>query len=526
MQRTAISLMLFVTIGTCAVFYTVSRQVLLERTCQADVGGLRQVYTAVENMRQTSMALGQQVYYDNQVAYLLYSSQFDPNKLCVAMSQLDNYRTTNPYVDSIYVYNKYLTSMTVCSTRFGTYDAPLQGPGAFFDTGAAALMEGERRGAAMLAPRLVNYEGEEFCYYTSLTSDFFPAGQPQSTMILDKQGLVVSGWEEYAALEDVSGEAFFRQMRGRQGEGYFVSELRGVQTLVSYMCPEDNPWQYLRFTPYDLILGEVDRSIRNLIAISIVVVVLGMAVAYLFARLVRKPVGDIYRHVERLEEEGRNTRQSYRQELLRNLLYGAQSPGYVLRQGVLDKLRLGSERQSCVLALVRLRDSEGIRMDGGSDQLGLARYGAGNVAAEICGEKFRAQAIDLGGRHLALLLALPENGEYEEDLAACLKRCAGELEKLLRLKTSYTISGPFPFQDIEPASRTAWEADSYQLFYPAGNILWARQVMDKNARHYVYPSDREAQMLELVLACQEEQACSLMHGIIRETEQYALGGSE
>lgn len=479
MQRTAISLMLFVTIGTCAVFYTVSRQVLLERTCQADVGGLRQVYTAVENMRQTSMALGQQVYYDNQVAYLLYSSQFDPNKLCVAMSQLDNYRTTNPYVDSIYVYNKYLTSMTVCSTRFGTYDAPLQGPGAFFDTGAAALMEGERRGAAMLAPRLVNYEGE----------------------------------------------AFFRQMRGRQGEGYFVSELRGVQTLVSYMCPEDNPWQYLRFTPYDLILGEVDRSIRNLIAISIVVVVLGMAVAYLFARLVRKPVGDIYRHVERLEE-GRNTRQSYRQELLRNLLYGAQSPGYVLRQGVLDKLRLGSERQSCVLALVRLRDSEGIRMDGGSDQLGLARYGAGNVAAEICGEKFRAQAIDLGGRHLALLLALPENGEYEEDLAACLKRCAGELEKLLRLKTSYTISDPFPFQDIEPASRTAWEADSYQLFYPAGNILWARQVMDKNARHYVYPSDREAQMLELVLACQEEQACSLMHGIIRETEQYALGGSE
>ena len=68
MQRTAISLMLFVTIGICAVFYTVSRQVLLERTCQADVGHLHQVYSAVENMRQTSMALGQQVFNDNQVA--------------------------------------------------------------------------------------------------------------------------------------------------------------------------------------------------------------------------------------------------------------------------------------------------------------------------------------------------------------------------------------------------------------------------------------------------------------------------
>lgn len=59
--------------------------------------------------------------------------------------------------------------------------------------------------------------------------------------------------------------------------------------------------------------------------------------------------------MERLEEEGRNTRRSYRQEMLRNLLYGAQSPGYVLRQGVLDKIRPSGEGQSCVLVLVRLR---------------------------------------------------------------------------------------------------------------------------------------------------------------------------
>lgn len=546
MQRTAINLMLFVTIGICAVFYTVSRQVLLERTCQADVGNLHQVYSAVENMRQTSMALGQQVFNDNQVAYLLYSSQFDPNKLCVAISQLNNYRTANPYVDSIYIYNKYLDSISVCSTRFGTYDAPLRGPGAFFDAAAAALLEDERRGSAGLIPRLINYNGEEICYYTSLTSEFFPAGQthstvfvnwsseylnsiikndlsaPGRTMILDKRGLVVSGWEEYATLEDVSGEAFFRRVQDCQGEGYLITEIHGVQTLVSYMCPEDNPWQYLRFTPYDLILGEVDQGIRTLIVISMIVVVLGMGAAYLFARLVRKPVRDIYRHVERLEEEGRNTRRSYRQEMLRNLLYGAQSPGYVLRQGVLDKIRPSGEGQSCVLVLVRLRGGGDVLLDGGSDQLRLTRYGVGNVAAEICEEKFRAQAIDLEGRHLALLLAVPDKGEFEEELAARLERSAAELRKALHIQTSYTVSEVFPFRDIESAYRAVWEADSHQLFYPAGGILWARQVMAKNARHYVYPSEREAQMLEMILASQEEQACAVMHEIIHETEQYAF----
>lgn len=546
MQRTAMSLMLFVTIGTCAIFYTISRQVLLKRTCQADVGNLHQVYSAVENMRQASMALGQQVFNDNQVAYLLYSSQFDPNKLCVAMSQLNNYRTANPYVDSIYIYNKYLDSISVCSTRFGTYDAPLQGPDAFFDADVAALMEDEQRGSARLIPRMINYNGEEICYYTSLTSEFFPAGEthsavfvnwsseylnsiikngpgaPGRTMILNKRGLVVSGWEEYTTLEDVSGEDFFQQVKDCQGEGYLIAEIHGVQTLVSYMCPEDNPWQYLRFTPYDLILGEVDKSIRNLIVISMIVVVLGMGVTHLFASLVRKPVGDIYRHVERLEEEGRNTRQSYRQELLRNLLYGAQSPDYVLRQGVLDKVHPNGECQPCVLVLIRLRDSGGVLLDGGSDQLRLIRYGVGNVAAEICEEKFRTQAIDLEGRHLALLLAVPEKSEYEQELAACLERSAAELGKALHVRTSYTISEVFPFRDIESAYRSVWEADSHQLFYPAGSVLYARQVMAKNARHYVYPSEREAQMLEMILASQEEQACAVMHEISHETEQYAF----
>ncbi len=546
MRRTAIILMLFVTIGTCAVFYAVSRQVLLERTCQADVGNLRQVSAAVENMRQTTMALGQQVYNDNQVAYLLYSGQFDPNKLCVAISQLNNYRITNPYIDSIYIYNKYLDSVTVSSNRFGTYDAPLQGGDPFFDAEAVLLMENGRRYAAMPAPRLVSYNGEEFIYYTSLTSDFLPAGQVQSTvfvnwtseyldsvvksnqsssgrtMILDKQGVVVSGCGEYAPLRDVSGEDFFRKIQECRGEGYFITDVHGEQTLISYMCLEDFPWQYLRFTPYQVVLGEVDRGIRNLIAISAAIVVLGVAVAYLFARAVRKPVGDIYQQVERLEAEGRNTRQSYRQELLRNLLYGAQSPGYVLRQGVLDNLRLSSERQSCLLVLIRLRGSDTLLPGSGSDHLSLTRYGVGNVAAEICGERFRTQGIDLGGRYLALLLAAPNEGEWQDELTACLEKSSLQLEELLHIRTSWTASDPFPFKDIELAYRTVREADRHQMFCPPGKVLWARQVMAKNARHYVYPSERETQMLEMILALQEEQACAVMHEIIRETEQYAF----
>lgn len=426
MQRIAISLTLFVTIGTFILFYAVSRRVLLERTCRADVENLHQVYRAVENMHTTGTALGQQVYNDNQVAYLLYSNQFDPNKLCVAIGQLNNYRMTTPYVDSIYIYNSYLDSITVSSSSFGTYDAPLEGSQAFFDAAVMDLLGAEPSRTVLPVPRRVLYDGEDLCYYTSLTSDSFLAGQRRnavfvnwsseylervitsspgtlgSTMILDKLGMVISGCGEYDTLEDISGEGFFRQIQGRQGEGYIIMDIRGEKTVVSYMCPEKGPWQYLRFTPYHRILGEIDKSMRELVFLSMVVVVLGTVASYGFTLVVRRPVDRIYTRMERLEEEGRNTRQSYRQELLRDMLYGTQSPTYALRQGVLDGLGIRGEGQRCVLVLLRLRGCQDVPLTGDSDQLRITRYGVSNIAVEICQEEFPALGIDLGGRSLAL----------------------------------------------------------------------------------------------------------------------------
>ena len=91
-QRTILYLALMMTVLACALFYVVSRQVLLERTCQADVKSLRQVYSASDGMKRTAGTIGWQVYNDQLVAYLLYADYFDSNQLCASLAQLNNYR--------------------------------------------------------------------------------------------------------------------------------------------------------------------------------------------------------------------------------------------------------------------------------------------------------------------------------------------------------------------------------------------------------------------------------------------------
>ena len=549
-QRTILYLALMMTVLACALFYVVSRQVLLERTCQADVKSLRQVYSASDGMKRTAGTIGWQVYNDQLVAYLLYADYFDSNQLCASLAQLNNYRFSNPYIDSIYIYNGNLNSITASSSQFGTYDAPLSGKDAFFDSQIADIIRGEgSAGQYQPIPRLIRYQNTKKFYYTYLTCDTFNmqnirsavfvnySGEwldsivqnkselPGSTLILNQEGVVVSGGGYFPMLTDASDMEFYRRMQECTGEGYFVTYIDGEKTLASYLRPGGEDWQYLRLTPYPLITGDIDQAISSFLLIGFATIAVGGLISFLFSLRVRKPIGEIYQNLEQLEQESRKNRSGHRQQLFRNLLYGSENPEAVLKSGTLNGLRLKGLDEECLLVLVRIRNYRGLYLGYDSDDRSLFRYAVANVAAEICSRSVCAEVVDMGGgSHLTLILTHCENVDlpFQEWVNSCLQEITSSVSQALSLELSYTVSELFPFQNIAAAYRITQEAAGHQLFCKTGDILWAKQVLERNSRHYTYPQEREEQMVEAILSSNEEQADAIMRGVILETEEYSF----
>ncbi len=548
-QMIILYLALLVPMLSCAFLYTISRQVLIERTCQADVKALKQVYSASGSMKQMIGTISWQVYHDQLVAYLLYADYFDSNKLCVAIAQLNNYRSSNPFVDSIYVYNKNLNSISVSSPKFGTYDAPLEGKNAFFDSEIVQLIRMDTTDiGTQPIPRKVIYGDDSYYYYTSMTRGFAGDNQEsavivnfsqnwldgvlqnsadalESTLILDRKGTVVNGIAPFEMLDDLSGYPFYLEMKDFSGSGYFMTDVNGEKTLISYLRPEGESWQYLRLTPYKMIVQEINHAIRSFLLAGAFLVAAGITVSFFATRKVKKPIHEIYQNIEQLEQETRENTRGHHEHLLQNLMYGSENSSSSSGINLRKKLHVleDSDRQ-CTLILIWIRNYSGLYQNYDGNDRSLLRYALLNIASEISSEKFYVESVDMGGsNHLALILTSKERNVVQSvELVPILAEITKNVEEALSLHISYTVSDAFNFNDIASAYRLTREAAAHQLFCTDGDVLWGRDVLKQNTRNYVYPQEKEEQMIEAVLSCNEDMACVLVRQIILETRDYSF----
>lgn len=553
-KRTTFSLA-FVIVSICSIlFYFISRQVLLTRTCLSDVSSLRQVQTMAADMKYIVGNLSYQVYNDPSVAYLLYGENFEPSKVMVAITQLNNYRNTNPYVESIYVYNHYWDSISVSSSKFGTFDAPLSGEKAFFDTEIVNLLHQDiaTLGQHQPVPRIVKRGDEEFLYYTYLTSNSFSRTNIQSavfvnfsgtwmdsvikdteespaqTLIIDENGAVICNNEQWPIFSQLSEEELYIKMQQQPDEdGYFLCNIQGEKYVVSYFKPESESWQYLRLTPYHYVIGEIDRAIRILLLIIAVLVICGAVASYLSSLHIYAPIQEMQKGMEQLEQENRETRQASRQHLLQNILYGYTDVSALSADSSGDVLQLRDPQPKCfLLVLVRIYNYRALHQEYDTEGRNLMRYAVLNVASEICSRYFNVETIDMGGaNHLAMIFSVPQKKCKEitrEILEDLLTEVNTSVQHALGLSLNFTLSSPFTsFSEIAKHYHLTREAAFHHIFYPAGTILCGETILENGRKHYNYPQLQEDRMVEAIMSSNEEKACELMRDILLETKEYS-----
>lgn len=536
-------------------FYIISRQLLLDRTCLSDVNSLRQVQIMADDMKHVVGNLSYQVFSDPAVAYLLYGEDFQPDQLTVAISQLNNYRNTNPYIDSIYIYNRNWDSLTVSSNRFGTFDAPVSGKEAFFDHQVIDLLMERSDSEILQQPmaRVVQKEDETFLYYTYLTSNSFRSQNIQSavfvnfssrwmddvlrfgketssdTLIVDAEGIVICNNQKWPVFTDLSDQEFYRDIQKcSDTDGYSVCWIDGAKYVVSYFKPDNEAWQYMRLTPYEVTIGGIDYAIRALLLIAAGLTIAGSLIAYFFSRRIYRPIQQMQQGMDELEEENRATRQLSKQHQLQNLLLGFADPQILVSDGLLDNLKArDAAPKRYLLVLIRIVQYHALYQEHDTEGRNALRYAVLNIASEICSSEFYVETVDMGGvNHLAMILSIPAK-KYQEltygALDSLLEKTNTAVGEAIGLSLKFSVSESFfSFTEIPEQFRLAQDTLFHHIFYPAGTILHVHTIRENIRQHYNYPQLVEDRMIEAIMRSHEEKACSYMKDILLETKDFSF----
>lgn len=528
----------------------------LKQTYASTMTNLAQTSQEASIMAVNARTFAKQIYNDLNISKLLYFSSGDPVDTSTAFAQLNSYRATSPFIDSIYIYNyrtkTFYTSADVSANSVWKSDE-------FYDTVAADMVKQVSDYEPLMPiPRKIPFAGlmtndqekERDCYtfllYDTLSHnkeknviivnisetqmhkniDGMIANSAKNTFIIDSRGvLVTNSWKD-AMLTDLSGKPYIREVLGSgDSEGYFVSDADGVKSLVTYTAPDSLGWRYIRIAPYSVITSGINNMRVVTIAVALGILLIGLLISYLVSRRLSSNVNRKLVKLTTLETERRNHFSALRQDLIRNLLLGSGSgnPNGLDEKFKSYGIRLdaGSRLSVSVLKIDRYRELE--QMYGSGDRT-LFKIGIMNIAQELLAPVCPSFAVDMGDDRIAILFNAPETaGDTGAVLPESLWRQV-QTSVADYIKVSVSIAVSTAGDDARSVSRLygqATEALFHRLFFGHGSVIFADRIEALKAKPYVYPISKEKQLIEELMLGRIAEAQRIFRDIVEETAGYS-----
>ncbi|CAH1223864.1 HTH-type transcriptional activator RhaR [Paenibacillus auburnensis] len=516
---------------------------------RSDLSDLTQTSKEVVNMNEAAQSLSFQIYRNSTISKIVFYDKPDIYDVTAAMSELGNYLSSMPYIESIYVYNPKSAKLYIASShgQNGVFTEQ-----ELVDTNILDILNHyEEYKPFMPIPRVYSNgaeENDQVRAYTFLCYDAIgwdrtinsavivnisapwinkeinsPADSKSATFILSGNGSFLSGNSlEQQELSPEEARWVDQKIKG-DSEGYFIDKFAGVNSLISYTAPDDLDWQYVRITPYEIITKQTD-SIRNAtLLIAALILVGGIVLSWITSKSLYLPINRIVSEMNILENEKRDSMFMIRQNTMRDLVLGLK-PLQSIQQ--VEKLRqLGIHftfNDDYRLILLRIDNYKELR-DERSSYLLAYKFAIMNIASEICGQTYRVETVDMNDDGILVLLNIIDSIEYTDTgLIETLLRqiqlaCSDYLKISLTLTYSHIDRNAVQLHQLYKQVR---EASNHRLFYGHGCIISAQSISALQANTYHYPTEKEKRLTDALMCGKIEEAKEHFSTIIREAESY------
>lgn len=551
-----LSIVLTITVLS-GILYINFERIALQQSYDQTMNSLSQTTQEASVMAVTASTFAKQIYSDQHIANLLNFADVHPMEISTAVRQLTNYRETSPFIDSIYVYNAKAHTFYV-STDMSV--AAVFDESEFYDHEMREMLGNlEAYDSLMPIPRKLSIEGlagniaekqrdvYSFLLYDTLMPkanrnaivvniketqlhkhiDGSLTSNPANTFLLDKGGYLVSSSWKYPMLTDMKGTSYInRILADPDSSGYFVEEVDGVKSLVTYTEPDYLGWRYVRILPYTVISERIDILRGKTIVITVSILLAGLGISYFVSRRLFSGLSKKLSRLGNLEAEQRSSLQSMKYEYLRRLLHGDADRNPDRVKTGFARYGVGLDPYSPVRVLLMTVDDYRSFIEAYTvEDRQLLRFGVLNIAQEMLIEAgFAAAGVVLGDDRIAVIVQARDEGA-ENEREAILEH-AGRIQAAVTqyLKLSITVSTSMIGEDIQAVHGLclqAIEASFSRVFHGPGSIIDSETVELKKAKPYEYPLDKEKQLIDELYLERIPAVKELFREIIRDTENYS-----
>jgi AraC-like DNA-binding protein len=597
------------------ILYVNFEGIALEQVYSADMESLMQTSESVRNMADTALTLSNQIYNDLSVAKLLYYSNPEISDIRTASDQLTNYRLSLSFIDSVYVYNgKSETVYINASSDRNTYRDTIQAEKTFDDKDCIGILHNFKSYKKYIPiPRklVVNaQEGIVKYYYTFLLYDAFsgnsldsavvvnisedwihnviansPDNSTSETFIINSTGELVSNSKKYPMQENISSRSYIGEiLRNSNAKGYFIDDVDGQRSLITFTAPDKVGWRYIRVTPCDTLFGRINAMKRMTIAIGLGILLFGLLIALLISRRLYVPINGILMNLKKLEDERDNDFELIKQGVLKDIVLGHAMEN---RSGLLGRLKSldikvdldGSFR----LVLIKIDNYKDFYQNFGAEDRSLLRFAIMNISVELLSKEYRTEAVDMGEGNILILMnsdrlsgavaegtaagsaadlaagasvgafaAVPSAsgtepvlaGDKAPGTAAAQEQEAGTPQEArraedgdsfaelmnsikeavfncIKISVTITVSGTEnSIEGINTLYRQAVEASLHRLFYGHGALIFAEKIAGLSEKGYIYPTNKEKQMVDALMSQKSADAKRIFDEIIYDASEY------
>lgn len=455
-QWMMLSSLLPLTIFALIAYYNVE-QTVLANEYKANKQILLQIKDNIDYMNDMLLHSVMSFYYNADIHTIMYNTDSDLADTLDAMNKIkSSIANTNPFIQSIYVYNP----------NTGIFYTTLQD--LFFrDKHLDVLTESGDFPALKPIPRTIEYSlggdrTREENVITYFMYDFKDADNrmkgglvvnastewllsnirnlnrsdknaQDKIMILDDHGEIVGNNPEDAAFNADLRAAYRADVQ--DGAAFFTQTIRGTKYVVTYTSVTKMNWTLVKAQRYDEVLKKTGTLKITYLLITGVFLLLAFVGSFTISRRLYRPIGHLVKQVvsanQELDPREAKDEISYLNEAYRHSLdqlahYRTRGNSdreirktYVLRRLLIDSASVSAEElgrlaeenglalradEPFVVCIVKLDDMAGFEQSYSPADKRLIRFGIMNIASEIVGSAYPNEAVEMKNDYIAVLL--------------------------------------------------------------------------------------------------------------------------
>lgn len=536
---------------TSGVLYSNFESILMNYEYQARVEQLNSQQGQVSKLSEVAVKIGNQIYHDMNVTKLLYTKTPNVNDMSAAFGQLRTYRASIPYIESIYIYNKYNNYVYV---EGGSEYAELTEKGyeklkeGFLDISARTIIT-NFKDYKPFKPIPRSYYSEEkkktnyfytFFMYDSYTDKSDTSGvlinfstdylldsfktnlkKDSEYFIVDETGNIVSAGSKFNMLGNYSGADFIRRIVANgDKQGYFSDTVNGEKLFFVYSQKDKYGWQYVSLTKYKTMQESIQNIQMLTMVFSLVFVIISILLAFWITRRLYHPIYEMETDIRELEHEKRNARNILKRVYVSDLLSSGEIPDkeYLYKYFKKIDMELDFEKELQLLL---------IRIDGRKNMAEMEaeyaiKFAVINVFTEVLGEEFIVHGTDLDESDIILFINTASNTNRSL-LIEKLRRAGNLVSGYFNITLSQVLSsdGRKPEQ-LMSLYRQVSEAILHRVFFSKGSFIDAMLINTKEANEYIYPLSKENQLAEAIMAGKLGEAKEHFLFITEELKYYPI----